>query len=175
MWFFQTLFYWTAYLATEAYARCPAIVGMGAHGGSGIFFPLDSFLPDSSVCQDTETMGNFLSPKCQAGAEEFLVQMSERLQELERAVTVDPLEGSSDGERREEAGLSRRALSVGLVRKSSLSIRRTLSSFKCAPPSFTPFNSGPSGGSVPNNRFSHSEVRMQHPWPLPMHAVHRHV
>lgn len=65
------------------------------------------------------------------------MQMAGRLQELERAVTSDPLEGGSDGGygRREEGGLglSRRALSVGLVRKSSASIRRTISSLRCAP------------------------------------------
>lgn len=69
-------------------------------------------------------------PEC--GTVVGVLQMSERLQELERAVTVDPLECSSDGDRREEAGISRRTSSVGLVRKSSLSIRRTISSFKCA-------------------------------------------
>ncbi|BDA44275.1 probable E3 ubiquitin-protein ligase XBOS33 at N-terminal half [Coccomyxa sp. Obi] len=56
--------------------------------------------------------------------------MSERLQELERAVTVDPLEGSSDGDKPEEAPASRRTSSASVVRKSSITIRRTLSSFK---------------------------------------------
>lgn len=56
--------------------------------------------------------------------------MSERLLELERAVTTDPLEGSSDGDKPEEVPVSRRTSSTGLVRKSSLTIRRTLSSFK---------------------------------------------
>lgn len=63
--------------------------------------------------------------------------MSERLLELERAVTTDPLEGSSDGDKPEDAPVSRRTSSTGLVRKSSLTIRRTLSSFRCAAPPCT--------------------------------------
>lgn len=56
------------------------------------------------------------------------VQMSERLQDMERALTggtglADP-EGSTT---------SRRSLSVSGARKPSLSIRRTLSSFRSAP------------------------------------------
>ena len=54
------------------------------------------------------------------------MQMSERLQDMERALTagtgmVDP-EGSTT---------SKRSLSVSAARKPSLSIRRTLSSFRC--------------------------------------------
>lgn len=64
--------------------------------------------------------------------------MSERLQELERAVTADPLEGSSDGDKPEDAPISRRTSSVGLMGRSSLTIRRTLSSFKCASALGTP-------------------------------------
>jgi hypothetical protein len=56
--------------------------------------------------------------------------MSQRLQELERALTMDVGEGSSDGERREETSVVKRALSVGLVRKSSITLRRTFGSFR---------------------------------------------
>lgn len=53
--------------------------------------------------------------------------MSERLQDLKRALTSGT--GMPDPE---GSGASRRSLSVSAMRKPSLSIRRTLSSFRCA-------------------------------------------
>ena len=54
------------------------------------------------------------------------VQMSERLQDLERAVTSGAAE-DGDG-----SATSKRSLSVSMTRKPSLIIRRTLSSFRWA-------------------------------------------
>ena len=54
------------------------------------------------------------------------VQMSERLQDLERTVTSG---AAADGD---GSTTSKRSLSVGMTRKPSLIIRRTLSSFRWA-------------------------------------------
>ena len=61
------------------------------------------------------------------------VQMSERLQDLERAVTSG---AAADGD---GSTTSKRSLSVSMTRKPSLIIRRTLSSFRWAFPHASSF------------------------------------
>ena len=59
------------------------------------------------------------------------MQMSERLYDLERALTAGTA-GSTGVPDADGSNPSRRSLSVSASRKPSLSIRRTLSSFRCA-------------------------------------------
>lgn len=65
----------------------------------------------------------------------WVLQMSQRLLDLERALTVGTAvpNPAQEADRREEIGVLPRALSVGIMRKSSLSIRRTFNTFRHAP------------------------------------------
>lgn len=72
------------------------------------------------------------------------MQMSERLLDLERALTAGTV-GSTGVPDADGSNPSRRSLSVSASRKPSLSIRRTLSSFRCA--SRIPFEAREPSGS----------------------------